>query len=93
MVAPRCVQFRPRRIGDENLHQESIQLRFRQRVRALHFGGFLGGHDQEWRFQRVGCVAAGHRPFLHGFEQRGLGFGGGAVDFVGEHQVGEDGPD
>ena len=28
--------------------------------------------------------------FLHGFEQRRLGFGRGAVDFVGEHEVGED---
>ena len=29
---------------------------------------------------------------LHGFEQRGLGLGRGAVDLVGEQQIGEDGP-
>ena len=29
--------------------------------------------------------------FLHGLEHGGLGFGGGAVDFVGEDDVGEDG--
>ncbi len=31
-----------------------------------------------------------HLPFLHRFEQRRLGFRGGAVDLVGEQQLGED---
>jgi hypothetical protein len=30
-------------------------------------------------------------PLLHGLEQRGLSLGSGAVDLVGQHQVGEDG--
>ena len=30
--------------------------------------------------------------FLHGLEQGGLGFGRGAVDFVGQHDVGKDRP-
>ena len=34
--------------------------------------------------------AAGDRPLLHRFEQRGLGFRRGAVDLVGEHEIGED---
>lgn len=29
--------------------------------------------------------------FLHGLEEGGLGFGGGAVDFVGDEEGGEDG--
>ena len=34
---------------------------------------------------------AGDGALLHGFEQRGLRLGGGAIDFVGQYQVGEDG--
>jgi len=34
----------------------------------------------------------GHGVFLHRFEQRALRLGGGAVDLVGEHDLGEDGP-
>ena len=33
-----------------------------------------------------------HGAFLHGFEQRALGLGRGAVDLVGEEQVGEHRP-
>ncbi len=35
--------------------------------------------------------AAGDGALLHGFEQRGLRLGRGAIDFVGQHQIGEDG--
>ena len=31
----------------------------------------------------------GHGALLHGLEQRCLGLGGGAIDFVGEHEIGE----
>ena len=31
-------------------------------------------------------------PFLHRFEQRALGLGRGAVDLVGEQEIGEHGP-
>ena len=40
----------------------------------------------------MGGVAAGDGALLHGFEQRGLRFGRGAVDLVGQDQVGEDRP-
>src|ERR1035441_2355858 len=33
----------------------------------------------------------GHLIFVHGFEQGGLGLGGGAVDLVGQQEVAEDG--
>jgi hypothetical protein len=38
----------------------------------------------------VGLAGHGDGFFLHGFEQGGLGFGGGAVDFVSEEDVAED---
>ena len=80
-----------RGVGDQDLHQEAIELGFGQRVGAFHFDGVLGGHDEERRFEFVGGGAAGDGALLHGFEQRGLRFGRGAVDFVGEDEVGEDG--
>ena len=39
--------------------------------------------------QIVGFAEHGDAAFLHGFEQGGLGFRRGAVDFVGQHDVGE----
>jgi hypothetical protein len=39
----------------------------------------------------VGLAINGDAAFLHDFEEGGLGFGGGAVDFVGEEELGEDG--
>ena len=34
----------------------------------------------------------GDAALLHGFEQRGPGLGGGAVDFICQQQIGEHGP-
>ena len=38
----------------------------------------------------VGLVADGHLLLLHGFQQRALHLGRGAVDLVGQQQIGED---
>ena len=40
----------------------------------------------------VGGTVDGDLTFLHGLEEGGLGFGGGAVDFVGDEEGGEYGP-
>jgi hypothetical protein len=85
------VQFLARGVGHQDFHEEAVELRFGQRVGALHFDGILGGHHQEWTFQLVSGGAAGDGALLHGLQQRGLGLGSGAVDFIGQHQVGEDG--
>ena len=37
----------------------------------------------------MGGGPAGNRALLHRFEKRGLGLGGGAIDFIGQYQVGE----
>jgi hypothetical protein len=39
----------------------------------------------------VGLTINGDAAFLHDFEEGGLGFGRGAVDFVGEQELSEDG--
>ncbi len=78
-------------IAEADLHQEPVALRLRQRVGALHLHGVLGGDDHERLGERVGVAVDGDLLLLHGLEQRRLRLGGGAVDLVAEHDVGEDG--
>ncbi len=47
--------------------------------------------DEEEIGERAGDVVDGDLFFAHRFEQCGLDFGGGSVDFVDERDVGEDG--
>ena len=64
---------------------------FGQGVGAFLFDWVLRGQHQKGLFEPEGLVADGDLFFLHGFQQRALDLGGRAVDFVGEHEMGEDG--
>jgi hypothetical protein len=56
------------------------------------FDRVLGGHHEKRLFQRIGDPGRGYLVFLHGLEQRGLGFRRGSVDFVGQHDIGKNRP-
>jgi hypothetical protein len=75
---------------NEGLEHEPVELSLGERIGALLFDRVLGGHDQERTGQGVALPAERHHPLLHGLEQCRLGLGGGPVDLVGEHQIGED---
>ena len=79
------------RVIDDEFEEETVRLGLGERVRALLLDGVLGGHHEKRLGQLDGLPADGHLPLLHGFEEGGLDLGGGAVDFVGEDEVGEDG--
>ena len=79
-----------RRIGDADLEQEAIELRFGQREGAFVLDRVLRRQHQERLVEAVRLVADGDRALLHRLEQRALHLGGGAVDLVGEDDVGED---
>ena len=79
-------------IAQRQAHQEAIQLRFRQRKGAALAAGILRGNNEERRRQRVGDALVGHLPLFHRLQQRALAFRRGAVDFVGQHQLGKDWP-
>ncbi len=79
-------------IVDDDLEHETVHLRFGQRVGSLLLDRVLRGHHQERFIQRKGFAADRDLPLLHRFEQRALHLGRGAVDFVGQNQVGEDRP-
>ena len=70
-------------------HQKAVQLRFGQRKGADLIGGVLGGDDEKRLRQRAGLALDGDLPLLHRFQQGALGLGRGAVDFVGQNQLGE----
>ena len=78
-------------IVHNDLEHEAVNLGFGQRVGALLFERILGRHDQEGLRQRVGIIAQGHLAFLHRFQQGTLDLGRGAVDFVRQDEVAENG--
>ncbi len=83
--------FLGRGVADDGHEHEAIELGFGEGVGAFLFDGVLGGEDEEGEGEFVGVFAGGDAVFLHGFEEGGLGFRRGAVDFVGEEHIREDG--
>ena len=79
-------------VADHDLQHEPVDLRLRQRVGAFLLDRILRGQHHERVVQRMGGVADRHLPLLHRLQQRALHLGGGAVDLVGQHDVGEDRP-
>jgi hypothetical protein len=79
-----------RGVVDDDLEQETVELRFGQRVGPLLLDGILGRQHHEGIGQLEGRVTDGDLSLLHGLEQRRLHLRRRTVDLVGEHQVGED---
>jgi hypothetical protein len=80
----------PRRVVDRDLHQEAVELRLGQRIRALELDGVLCREHREHRRDPVAHTVDRGGRLLHALEQRRLGTRRGAVDLVGEQQVRED---
>src|SRR5579862_3039946 len=82
--------FRFRRgITHLDAHQEAIELRFGQRIGAVMLNGVLRGNDEK-RMRKLQSLAVHrHLRFVHSFEERRLRARSSAVDFIGEHDVGE----
>ncbi len=78
------------RVPDRDPRHETVPLRLRQGVGALHLDRVLGGDDHEGRGQLVGLPVHRDLALLHRLQQRGLGLGRGAVDLVTDHDLGED---
>ena len=55
------------------------------------FDGILCGHHEERLRERLGFAVHADLRFVHGFEKRRLRARRRAIDFVGEHDVGENG--
>ena len=78
-----------RRLRDHDLHQEPVPLGLGQGVDTLGLDRVLGGQDEEGGGDLAGLAPDRHLPFGHYLEQGRLDLGRGAVDLIGEHDVGE----
>ena len=77
--------------GTYIFNQKTVELRFRQRDSSFLFDGVLRRQYHERPGQQFGFAFGGDLAFLHRFQQRGLRPRRGAVDFVGQHDLGHDG--
>ncbi len=75
------------RVVDADVHQEAVELCFRQRVGAFLFNRVLRRHHHEQLRQLVRGLADRYLTLGHGFEQRRLHLGRCAVDLIRQHQV------
>ncbi len=80
------------RITHLYFQEKAIQLRLGEAVNAFLLDWVLGGQHHERLRQRQRRALYCHLIFLHGFEQGGLRFGGGAVDLIGQQDLAEDRP-
>ncbi len=79
-------------IAHANAHQETVELRFRKRVSAVMLDWILRCKHEERPRQGMRVIVDGDLRLVHRFEKRGLSLGRGAIDFVGDDNICEDGP-
>ena len=80
------------RVAERQAQQEAVELRLGQRERALELDRVLRRQHQERPRQRARLAVDGDLALLHRLQQRRLGARRGAVDLVGQHDLGEDRP-
>ena len=80
------------RIADVDLGEEPVELGFGQRVGALVLDRILRREHEKRIGERVRLPVDRHLVLLHRLQERGLRLRRGAVDLVGEQQVGEHRP-
>ena len=83
-------QFCGRRRRHQELKEEPIELRLRQRVGALELDRILRGKHDEGRGENTRLAEYRDLLFFHRFEHCRLGFRRGSVDLVGENDMSED---
>ena len=77
---------------DDDVEHEAVELRFGQGIGAFELDRVLRREDEERLVERVRAALHGDAMLLHRLEQRRLRLRRRAVDFVGQHDVGEDRP-
>ena len=76
-------------VAQTDAEQEPVELRLGQRIRAFQLDRVLRGEHEERLRQLVGFPDHRDVALLHRLQQGGLRLRRGAVDFVREHDVGE----
>ena len=78
-------------VAQGKAHEETVQLGLRQGEGSLALHRVFRGDDQKGCLQGIGHATFGDLPLLHALQQRGLGPGSGAVDLIGQENVGKSG--
>lgn len=78
-------------VAESVAKHEAVELGFGELEGSGLLDGVLSRDDEEGGGEGVGFVTEGDFTLLHRFEEGSLDLGGGAVDLVGEEEVGEDG--
>ena len=76
-------------VADPQLHRETIELSFWQRIRPMLLDRVLGGDHEEGIGEDVPHVVDGDLTLRHRFQERTLSAWGGAVDLVRQQNVGK----
>lgn len=79
------------RVSHGNTRHKAVPLGLGEGVSALHFDRILGCHHHEGLVKFVRVSVHGDLVLFHTFKKRGLGLGRGAIDFVTDNDVREDG--
>jgi hypothetical protein len=77
---------------DDDLEEEAVELGFGEWIGALLLDRVFGGNDHEGVAERVSSGVDGDGALVHGLEEGRLSLWRSAIDFVGEQNLGEDGP-
>ena len=77
-------------IVDQDLHEESIELSFRERIGSLMFDRILGRENEEG-FRQFECrITDGDMFLFHSFEERRLDLRWSTVDLISEEDLSKD---
>ena len=90
MLTQHVLLGRSRGIADPHAQEEAVELAFGQRIRPFELERVLRGEHQKRRPERPRLAVHGDLAVVHRFEQGALGAGRGAVDLVGQHDLGEE---
>ena len=82
--------FLERGISNTEAHQKPVELGFRKGKRPVIFGRILRGDDHKGLLKRMRLIIDGNLCFTHRFQETALGLRRGAIDLVGQHDVGKD---
>ena len=81
-----------RRVAEREPHREAVELRLRQRIRALVLDRVLRRDRHERPLERIRDAVDGDLALLHALEERGLRLRRRAVHLVDEQQIREHRP-
>ena len=78
--------------GHNQFEKKPVQLSFGEWVCALHFERILGCQHKEHAIELMRDASYSNASLLHGFEHGRLCLGSCSIDFVCEHDIGENRP-